>query len=534
MSRTTAVLALAACGIAILVIGWFARPGGEASVLPRELPHEPSRAEPRDGVATTTPSLDLDSTGDAARRVALAAKAAPNVGTPNVVSLRGRVLDRAGLPSTALELLVQTHELDLVLRSDAVADRMGEDIIARDVLAGAGLTRVWVTTDAEGNFEASGLRPDRYDVRVLVEDAFTGDTMSGLLTDEPVEAGGPSLSLTFGRPHLIVDVVDDRGRPLELEDPMRRRGHEPGGTPTRWPANERLCVVPALDAAQPGTTWLARQEPPGSGGRHVVEVVAGATYLVGLYGGSQAWRPARVEVPVDAGRVPVRVVVAPASEVGRVRVDAHAGDRRIEYGLRFACEDFATGIVLFENRVPTGFPFEVELPAGEYRVVVEGAYEPPHVDGHGSTSRHGRFESRAIVRSNETVVIDARPGVGARLDLRLQGEPDDLDREGYRRHETTNRANEDRAFRAELRLVEAMRAPRIVHFTTDPSGPTPIALHDTTRLPLGGRAISELLPAGAFTLEAALPSGRVARTRVELIDGETTTVTLRMPPRPVR
>ena len=78
---------------------------------------------------------------------------------PGVV--RGRVLDAGGKPAAAVELLVLLAALD---------DERGSFVLpepARSAAEIEGRGRIWATllTDADGAFEARGLREDRYVVR---------------------------------------------------------------------------------------------------------------------------------------------------------------------------------------------------------------------------------------------------------------------------------------------------------------------------------------------------------------------------------
>jgi hypothetical protein len=113
----------------------------------------------------------------------------------------------------------------------------------------------------------------------------------------------------------------------------------------------------------------------------------------------------------------------------------------------------------------------------------------------------------------------------------LAGEANAADRaaiEGTYRNSSVGIENWREVFpsRAALVLLAEGSRPIDVQFTEQWTRSSGAGTHLTKYLALDKQDVSQVLPAGRFTLEARLPGGRVARTPVVLVDGQTTEVAL--------
>lgn len=447
-------------------------------------------------------------------------------------ALRGRVLDAGGRPIPGLDLAVWLATFD----DEEGSFRLPEPAHSFAMLEGGGRTWVTLTTDAQGAFEARGLRRDRYVIRA-------GSNKNGpyphRLTPDPVQSDGIPLQLQLERTVLAVRIVDEQGERWKGTVGMgdvsdRFRGGERARITDRWPADTTIIVQPVSGSAEPN----GRESPRHAGsvdgeGVFVVPVVAGTRYRVGLIGGFQPWKPVDVEVPAFAGRTEVVVTATSVDARGLLSVRVVAGNgEALNGGYSIRIEDVAEGAtLLFDDlRVNQGTPHEFKLPESRYRVVVRGE---PFIEFHHGTlvggSANGRFETLVDVSRDSTTRIDATLPAGARIRLSIAGEVLDEDREAvYAAHpgSTFGGPIEFWAGRAATTLVTADRWPIPVPFPYELTGSSAAGTHLGDWLALGSEGTSELLPAGRYRIEARLPGGRSTSAEVTLVDGQTTTVTL--------
>jgi hypothetical protein len=403
--------------------------------------------------------------------------------------LRGRVVEPSGVPVPGLEL-------------DAVADSLGAtftgfrymnfepDGLLLERRAEDGLLFATTLTDLEGRFACSGLQAGEWWLRVAWEDAP--------LSTEPVLADGQEITLTLQRPRLVVRVREVSGR-IEPADPRERLAPDPW----KWPETLRAVVL-ADPAGSPG----GRDGPVGCrilGDARVFPVEAGRRYVVGLLGGAEPWRPR--SVLAGPGTTEVELVRTPAAGMGTLVIEAtDKGGVPVTSGFELGIEDPETGVAVARWGSSARFspwPRSIELPTGAWRVVLEGR---AWIDGeHGTLVARrtlGRFEALVHVSIEEARLVRAVVPAGARLQLTVIGEDPD---EGL----------------ASLTLQAEGRRPVPVLIDTG-------AVLDPLRPELapGRSALSEVLPAGHWTLEGRLGE-RVATIPVALVDGATTPATLR-------
>lgn len=447
---------------------------------------------------------------------------------PGIV--RGRVRDDAGAPAAGLDLEIAAAGYDAARAALAVGSvPAGALELGALELEGRGRVVALARTAGDGTFEVRGLRDDLYVVRAVLP---APARRTELLTPIAVKSDGKPLQLVRSRPHLAVHVVDERGRPHETV--VATHGAQSWFDDRAWPKEERIAV----GIAEPGIDLWGRVEEWVSTGRRVgpgefvFDVVAGRRYRVGALGGAQRWTPIEVDVPGGAGRVDVRLVLPAAIPTGELLVQVHEGEGRRATSIAITIEDPATGAMLVKQDGDTGGQSTMRLPEGEYRVVVEGA---PFVDfHHGTVLRErgaGRFETLARVVAGSTTRVSAVPGEGARLRVQLEGRANDADRAAIAKHYAgmtcgVDDWNEVFAARATLVLLAPDRRPIEVQFIEEWLETSAAGKHLTSFLALGATDVSQIVPAGRFTLEARLPGGRVARTPVVLVDGGTTDVEL--------
>jgi len=447
--------------------------------------------------------------------------------------VRGRVSDGARHPVAGIDLEVLAADYDRSRDEPAAegaapgARRQGEL-----ELEGRGRVHVEVRTDANGVFEVRGLRDDRYVVR-----APDGRGPGTLLTPSPVPSDGQPLELVLARPHIAVEIVDERGEPWIAPKPDPRSKRRSAGWSFGDPPPEALLaiapMVEDLPSGRSSEAWIETKDL--GAGRHAADVAAGHDYWVGLFGVSQPWRPVRVAVPEGAGRVDVRIVALGPKPPGVLIVDLRsAAGESLTRGIAIRVEDPVSGFALVDRDEFYGetFPLRIELPEGEYRITGEGA---PFVDTHHGVLLRprelGRAEALVRVTSGGETAVALQLAEGARLRLRLAGQANAGDREAV---ETKYRGysfgeenwQEVHAARAVILLRSEGTRPVDVLFTEEWLETSAAGTHLTRELALGKEDVSQVLPAGRFTLEAWLPGGRVARAPVTLVDGQTTAVAL--------
>lgn len=372
-------------------------------------------------------------------------------------------------------------------------------------------------SDGEGRFVVRGLAAGLYrllaspDGRSFMNLSLRNTDRKRLvvLTPEPIPADGFERTFELRRPHLVVHLVDPGGRPFAGEFHVRppRRG-------SSAPPGARLELL-VLELGAEGRTARRIGEVQGDGGV-LFELESDRTYRVALVGARQPWRPVDVAVTPDDDRIERTLVVEPPGVPGTLVV------RRVDGAPAFcsapkltvACPE--TGVVVAREEL--GAETRVELPPGRWRVTVEDA--PVRLGWHGTPLAEpcvGPFETEVdMVAGRERTVLVAPPA-GARLAVSIAGAPDASDWRALEMEGAPDRGW-DPATRVTLRLLAPRHAAVPVWFLwkrLEPPG-----LEDA--LALGESATSWIVPAGRWMLEGRLPGGRVARTEVVLVDGETT------------
>jgi hypothetical protein len=443
--------------------------------------------------------------------------------------VRGRVRDAHGIAASALDLTVFAASLD---------DERGGTVFPRQLwgdleLEGRGHTWATVATDADGRFALGGLRDDLYVVRARTKPG-SGEPYPYLLTPTPVQSDGAELDLVLERTYLAVRLVDETGAPWKGEIAAARGAQE--ADLGAWPISPCLLVVPVLRDLE--SREHSHPYVPGRSiaGEHVFDVREGRSYLVGILGGGQSWRPREVDVAEGAGRVEVVIEMqadVPHGDLVVVARDALGVDRTGSIALRV--EDVASGVVVVDGGASgawaqASWPARLKLPAGTYRVVVSGM--PWKDEWHGTVltlAELGTFESTASVVADGTTRIDAVLGAGARVKLACRGAVRDEDRKALeQRHPGASFGGGIDLFagRVALRLLREGRWPITPSFPNVIEGSSAAGKHLGSFVELGREVVSEPLPAGRFRLEGRLPGGRVVSRDVELVDGATTDVVL--------
>lgn len=447
------------------------------------------------------------------------------VNGPGVV--RGRVRDEAMKPAAGIDLEIVEASYDRARQEPAVANAApGARRLGELELEGRGRVHVQTRTNAAGSFEVRGLLTGVFVVRV----ATASVDPAALLTPVPVPSNGEPLDLVRTRPYLAVRVVDADGVAwAKVEHALR--AELDGG----WPREPHVAVAPSRPQFVPWNgleDWTKGRRV--AVGEFVFDVRAGTTYRVGVLGGSQRWTPLEIEVPADAGRIDVTLSATPEVPRGSLLVDVVTPEGKRTSQLAIRIEDPRTGDVVV-NRAElfdAGWPQGFSLPEGDYRVVVDGAPSTDFFHGTLMQERQlGRFEADARVVADATVRVAGTLSRGARVRVKLAGTANDADRAAIAAQFAGSTVgiddwNEVLAARAGLLLCAEGRRPIVVEFTEEITGSSAAGTQLSNHLALGATDVSQIVPAGRFTLEARLPGGRVVSAPVVLVDGETTEVEL--------
>ncbi len=425
--------------------------------------------------------------------------------------LRGRVSDGLGTPAAGLDVLVLLAALD---------DGTGhfeppEPACSLRKSDGLGQVRVRATADADGRFEVRGLRAGAYVVRARApKDRQYPHTTTHpiLLTQRPVSTDGPELELVFGRPHLVVQLLDPAGDP---------RVHRPGSwlSDGLWfNGSDVRLVVLELDSVRD-----VAGHPRSSGtsvgvGQFVYEVTPDREYVVGAIGGGFPSTLERVRVPPTGGRIDVVLREQNDLQLGRAIVAITSESApATDHSFRVTLEDLLTRAILHTAR-PKQASVEFEVPPGRYRVVAEG---------HARTGHHGDVHApRELGRSELEIEIAASRETRASLELTEGGSLRLRVRDSARPSgggEPNASPSPDRARTADVFVQSEGRRPEPVYRRDTHRSFT---YRRTSAWPLGSTHTSLALPTGRFELVGRLPDGREARAVVEIRSGETTEVTL--------
>lgn len=297
-----------------------------------------------------------------------------------------------------------------------------------------------------------------------------------------------------------------------------------------WPSVARLVVerAPGERAVDEPRVAIGAQERTGV---VAFERLAPGRYVVGLLARDAAWEPQIVVVSADAWtEIELPCMTPPV--MGTLVVDAkHSGGARPDT-FAVAIEDVATGVELLARETfawEANWPQRFELPAGRYRVIVEGVAE--FDDYHGTLMQarsSGRVEHEVAVEPARETRLSASVPVGARMTLTVHAGIGERECAAF-----LARFGDQGAYNLEyfshlatLELRRPGRAPLPVDFRWEMTGSSGAGTHVRSALRVETTQVSELLPTGRFTLVARLTSGRSVERTVELVEGATLAVEL--------
>jgi hypothetical protein len=440
--------------------------------------------------------------------------------------LRGRTVDDDGRSAGGVVLRAELAE--------AAAEGGDVSVVRRhDQGVGLGHTSVLGETDQAGEFAFEGLRPGNYLIYATLGSVFQGEER--LLTPTPVPSDGAPLVLRVTRPHLAIHVRQEDGSLPETSVEVHSFGR--WGSWNHWPPEPGLLVARAGGPRENewfGSYFRPRAVGPGE---FVLELEIGDVVDVALIGGSSHDPPQRVVVPSGAGRVDVDVVIPDAGGLGTLVIDTRNGEGNVVAGeLIVRLVDPVSGMEVLQVPWRNKGAASLVVPAGQHLLVVEG--EPWNDNHHGTVMRRrelGGFQSLVEVAPDETTTILATLSESARLDITLSGEVVAADvgvvRADFERwmdpDEIEPEQLQAKAGQATLRLERDGRWPIPVPFAVQSmEGTSAAGLHLLPWLVLGGRATSEPLTPGDYTLVARLQGGREIRRPVTLVPGQTLELTL--------
>lgn len=199
-----------------------------------------------------------------------------------------------------------------------------------------------------------------------------------------------------------------------------------------------------------------------------------------------------LEVPLQAGRIPVELLAPPSQGSGTVAIRVVHGGQDL------------TGTHFIESQHGTLLT-EREL---------------------------GRAEAEIEILADTSHEVAIEILSGARLDLSLQGTVKEVDRQAlcdrnpWYGEPGNEKQLEAAAARATIQLLRPGRRPERVYHTTNVTGSSAAGKRRTDGWELGSDDLSHAWPAGRFTLQARLPGGREVEVEVELVVGTTTGLVL--------
>lgn len=438
-------------------------------------------------------------------------------------TLRGRVLDSADHPVGGLDVRAKLHLAD-------------EHDAGVRPLAHAGRRKASARTDADGRFEVLGLSAGRYTLTAIT--SWHGLGSARPLGDAALPADGTEHLLRLDHPHLAIHLRTAAGDTYAHEIGVADSEAFAGYLGVKHWYDEAFLVVAqepeAIPAERERTGYVSATR---SGvGEFRAEVTPGQRYVVGVLQRGMPWRPRVVDVPEDAGRIDLDLVVPELVGDGTLALDvldAHGTPIRKYLGVRLL--DSASGTLLFEDRAIYNeeWPLQIPAPAGRYLLQVESIPQTGHHGGVMHHRAHGGAEQPLELVAGEVSPVTLRLGTGARLALTVIGEPNQEDRAAA---SALLWGTDDEASltyygsRVTVALRQPGRSPVPVEFHVDDVPPGWESFRGGGGLrhevPLGSALTSELVTAGTYTLVATLPGGRELRREVELFDGVTTDVTL--------
>ncbi len=447
--------------------------------------------------------------------------------------IHGRLTDADDQPAVGVRLqaLVVPSGID-----DGSTQEESQVALYAMRLEGGGHLGVSATTDTEGAFEFRGLRNAFFFVYALSEESFSGRPTT-LLTPEPIPSHGEPLHLRLSRPHLALHVRHADG---SVPGPgfTTHRFSRLYDTLDEWPEQSGLIVSLAPEDAHTREWRGPYLEPKQVGpGEFVLDVDAELSVDIGVIGGGAPWRPQRVTLPPGAGRVDVDVVLAEEVRTAALVLGVvdSAGEPLVEQ-VRVRLSDPATGVVLYDKGCDYtdegDWPLRVELPEGEYRLLVEGhAWIEDHHGTLMEQREHGAFEQDILLSSAGDLAVTARLGAGARLDLKIVGaasaEEQKLLEEKRDGFVSFGDSKPPEAPSVSLRLEREGRWPEYPSFRRFAMGGTSAAgTHMFSSLLLGSEGVSEILTPGEYTLVATIAGGRSLERKVVLAPGQTLQVLL--------
>ncbi|MFT7461962.1 MAG: hypothetical protein ACI9EF_000296 [Pseudohongiellaceae bacterium] len=437
--------------------------------------------------------------------------------------LKGRVLDATGAPAAAVRLSAVVASIDDEASDTAIPYSQTFDLEQE----GRGLAQVWMTTDTQGAFEATGLRDDLFNIHAAGNERFSAAALV-LLTPQSVPSHGQPLELQLTRPHLAIHVTQADGSP-----PPKgfRRLYVDSITSQldEWPDEPRLLVTLARGDV-PSENWRdAYPEAQTTGpGEFIVELEDDVTVFAGVLGGDMTWQPLTIVVPAGAGRIDVELVMPEPAVHGTLVLDVlDSLGAPVLREVQVRVSDPTSGVILFNKPFThtdeEDWPLRLTLPDGQYQLLVEGHAWVERRHGTVMTPRnHGRFEQQLLISPAHETHVTAVLSAGARLSLNVYGVPTEADRLAVRDWDPRDDSDEyveSWAPRVELRLQRPGHWPDPVNFRR--------RKQLFSSMHMGSEGLSEMLSPGDYTLVATTTGGRTIRREVQLIAGQTLAVSLR-------
>lgn len=395
-------------------------------------------------------------------------------------------------------------------------------------LDGLGCGIGWTEANFKGHFKFTGLRPGAYVVRAK---AGRSSDYPWVVTERPIETGPEIHELRFPAPALFLSILKPNGKPyLSRPSFLFEMGEvsEVGGpvSSREWPDSLLVGVLPIQKGFGGGLSMEAKYL---GSGRYRIELEPGVDYDVGILGAGIPWTSRVVSSPRLGESVEVTLALEEPRPTGTLEVSARASDGEPLAGpFKIHVEDPARGWKLRQvhSEDVDAWPFEIEVPPGEYRVRVEGAADIAYGEFAVRSPRtSGGFTTSCRVRSGSRTEVSATLGQGARVRVKSIGRPSAplrKDGKGQARESIQDTA-EDWVV---LDLHRRGELPVRLEFIDWASGEVGVDMFLYENATLGEAWTSELVTAGNYRLVGRLRDGRTASRDIELVDGRTTEVEL--------